>query len=409
MKWLWIFLVLTQTARGGAELWDLPPLRYSETLATDPVAKLAGEIAAGTRKVEGTTGLDRLRFVLKEMKISEESQVLVFSKTSFQNPLIDPKNPRALYFSMDAYVGYVPGGAIEVIVQDPVLGVVFYVIDTDESGELKIVRDSGQCISCHGSASTEHVPGLQVRSVFSDAEGRPLLAMGTNQVNHETPLAERWGSYYVTGRSSLPHLGNRTYGKDVSAKPMPSDLEKLAGVIDVSKYPQPTSDVVALMVLEHQCRMHNLLNAASLQYRRASYLARALDAAADVDSGSPGRVADSVAGKIVDCLFFKDEADPGEGIEGGETFQKTFSNSYPRTRDGKSLADFQLYDRLFKRRCSFMVYSSAFTNLPPRVKSAVFAKMKLALAGDGLVCPWLKVSERKHIALILAETLPGWN
>lgn len=403
-----LMLTLTQSAPADTDIWDMPPLRYSDTAPTDSLSKLAADLASGVRKAEGATALDRLRFVLKELRVPEESQVLVFSKTSFQNPLINPRNPRSLYFSDDAYVGYVPGGDIEAIVQDPLLGPVFYLIEAAGNGELEIERDLSNCISCHGTTNTENVPGMQVRSVFSDLDGRPLLAMGTRQVTHDTPLAERWGSYYVTGRSSLPHLGNRTYLEGGAAEPEPSDLRDLAGTLDVSKYLRPTSDIVALLVLEHQCRIHNLLNAATLQYRRAAYLTRSLDPQADPDTGSAGRVADGMADKIVDCLLFKDEADPGEGIEGGEEFQNMLEARYPRTRKGESLADFQLYDRLFKRRCSFMIYSPAFKNLPQRVKSAVLAKMHAALSGDDPAFAWLKVPERKKIAAILADTLPDW-
>ncbi len=171
------------------------------------LAGLAHDLASGKTKVEGETELERLRFVLKFLHVPEESQVLVFSKTSHQNSLIRPSNPRALYFSMNAYVGFVPGGKIEAIVEDPVLGPVFYLIGSGTDGDLEIGRDLSTCLSCHGTAVTENVPGLQVRSVFADEDGHPLLAMGTSQVDHRTPIAERWGGYYVTGRSSLPHSG----------------------------------------------------------------------------------------------------------------------------------------------------------------------------------------------------------
>ncbi len=405
--WL-LILMLVQNAPAATDVWDLPPLRYSDAVATDSLSKLAADLASGQRKVEGATGLDRLRFVLKELRVPEASQVLVFSKTSFQNSLIHPQNPRSLYFSEEAYVGYVPGGHIEAIVQDPLLGPVFYVIESTNKGGLKIQRDSSSCLSCHGTSNTENVPGMQVRSVFSDQDGRPLLAMGTSLVNHETPLSERWGGYYVTGRSSLPHLGNRTYVENGPAEPQPSDLKDLTNTLDVSKYPRPTSDIVALLVLEHQCRIHNLLNAATIQYRRAAYLARALDPQADPDAGSAGRVADGMADQIAGSLFFNDEADPGEGIEGGEEFQKVFIARYPRTLAGDSLADFQLNNRIFKHRCSFMIYSSAFRNLPARVKSAVVGKMQAALSGSEPAFAGLKAPERKKIAAILAETLPDW-
>lgn len=401
-------MALIACSHAASDLWDLAPIRYSDTAPHDALFSLAADLASGKRNVEGGTSLERLRFVLKVLDVPEDSQVLVFSKTSHQNPLIHPGNPRALYFSENAYVGYVPGGKIEVITQDPVLGPVFYQIWPGEAGTLKIERDLSSCISCHGTTATENVPGMQVRSVFPDGDGHPLLAKGTSQVTHETPLAERWGGYYVTGRGSLPHLGNRIYQENGPSEPRAEDLTDLGGSIDVSKYLRPTSDIAALMVLEHQCRMHNLFTAASMRYRRVYYLSRALNADGDPDQGSAGQVADGMADKIVDCLFFKSEADVGEGVEGGEGFQKSFGSRFPRTGEGRSLADFQLYHRLFKYRCSYMVYSSSFRELPPRVKRAVLLRMHQALAGQNPAVDWLKASERKKIVSILGETLPGW-
>ncbi|MCW1884254.1 hypothetical protein OKA04_05890 [Luteolibacter flavescens] len=409
MRSFLLLLALAQGALAEADFWDLPPIRYSDTKAEDSLAKLAADLESGARRIEGTTPLERLKFVLRELKVPEESQMMVFSKTSHQNPLIHPKNPRALYFSENAYVGYVPGGVVEAVVQDPVLGPVFYTIDTAAEQGMKIQRDLSNCLSCHGTTRTEGVPGLQVRSVFPDVDGHPILPMGTSHVNHDTPLAERWGGYYVTGRSSLPHLGNRTYVKGGDGAPRASDLADLSGLIDAAKYPQATSDIVALMVLEHQCRMHNLLTAATLQYRRAHFLSRAFDSQSDPDAGSAGRVADGAAEKIAAHLFFKDEADPGEGIAGGEAFQKMFEGRFPRAKNGDSLVDFQLYSRVFKNRCSYMVYSDAFRDLPPRVKSAVIVKMKSVLAGEDPAFGWLGETERKRITGILSETLPGWQ
>jgi hypothetical protein len=55
-----------------------------------------------------------------------------------------------------------------------------------------------------------------------------------------------------------------------------------------------------------------------------------------------------------------------------------------------------------------MIYSQAFRDLPPRVKRAVLAKLKAALAGREPAFDWLKASERRRIEAILAETLPDW-
>jgi hypothetical protein len=408
MKW-WILSVGIARSAIASDFWELPPVRYSDSEAADPLAELAADLASGARKMEGETALDRLRFILRELRVPEESQVLVFSKTSHQNRLIQPSNPRSLFFSENAYVGYVPGGDIEAIVQDPVLGPTFYLIEAGTAGGMKIGRDLSTCISCHATSNTEHVPGMLVRSVHPDESGHPLLAMGTTLVDHETPLPERWGGYHVTGRSSLPHLGNQTFSPGTAAHPATSDLMDLTKTIDTTRYPRSTSDIVALLVLEHQCRMHNLLTAASMQYRRAHYLSMILDPDAKPDAGSAGLVADNMADKIVDCLLFKNEADPGEGIEGGEDFQRSFVARFPKTKDGRSLADFKLYGRLFKHRCSYMVYSDAFRNLPVEVKLLVLKKMRSALSGNQQQYGWLKATEKSRIVEILAATLPDWR
>ncbi len=396
-------------AQTQLDFWDRAPIGYSDTPATDRLAKLAADLESGVAKYAGSGGLDRLRFILKTLDVPPESQVLVFSKTSLQNPLIEPGNPRALFFSENTYVGYVPGGAIEVIAQDPVLGPVFYVVDAGAKGEPRIERDTNQCMTCHATSRTENVPGLMIRSVFADEGGHPLLHLGTTDVTHATPLAERWGGYYVTGRSAPPHLGNRTFTEDGDVSPKSADKDDLKSVFDVAKYPRPTSDIVSLLVLEHQCQMHNLLNAASLNYRRSRHFSEIIDPGSDPDKGSAGGVADSWAKSITECLFYKDEVDLGEGVEGDPAFQKTFAARFPKTADGKSLADFRLYGHIFKHRCSYMVYSDAFTALPPSVKTRVFAKMRTALAGEDSEIDWLSASERKKIAAILDETLTGWN
>ncbi len=395
---------------AATDPWDLPPLRYSDTSATDAIAKLAGG-----DDIKGLTPLDKLKFVLKLLEIPDASQMLVFSKTSKQNPLIHPGNPRCLFFNENSYVGYVPGGNIEVIIHDELLGSVYYIIEPGESNHVpNITRDTSGCLSCHGTARTESVPGVLVRSVFPDDQGQPLLSLGAFQSDHTSPLRERWGGYYVTGRSSLPHLGNQTY-KESSVREFPTEspeLTTLAGKIDVTRYPRATSDIVALMVLEHQCLVQNQLNSAAMNYRRIHWLQKSFDPAGDPDAGAAGRHADESARKIVDLLLFENEADLGEsGIEGDPAFQEAFTQRFPHTQSGRSLADFQLNDRIFKYRCSYMVYSKTFECLPERVKSAIIRQLHHVCESDPAPGnhPKIKSSERRKIAGILAETLPAWS
>lgn len=407
-------LALCTTLARGAELWELPPLRYADTPATDPIARLARELAAAKRQLAGATPLDRVKAVLELLEIPVSSQVLVFSKTSKQNHLITPAHPRAVFFNENAYLGYVPGGLMEIITHDAALGVVFHTIDPGDAvpAAQRIRRDTGECLSCHATARTESVPGVLVRSVFPDANGQPILPHGSFLINHHSPIAERWGGYIVTGTSSLPHLGNRTFTEvgdrpSPAAGPPPADLTN----ITAGRLPASTSDIVALMVLEHQCAVHNQLTAAAYQYRRAAWLQHALDPKADPSTGSPGHLADQASHRIVDLLLFKDEAPLGaDGIDGEPAYQQAFTSRHPKAPDGRSLADFHLTDRLFKYRGSFMVYSKAFHDLPPRVKSAVLARLRLALADSASgIATHLPAPERARVDAILRATLPGYG
>ncbi len=411
LKLLALSLLLVQgvLAQGSRDFWDLEPIRYSDTLPTDRLAGLAKMLEE--RKLEGQPGqgLKALEFVLDYLNVPKESQVLVFSKTSLQNSRITPRNPRSLYFSENAYVGYVPGGAVEVIAHDAVLGPVFYLVEPDKDGAMRIERDTNRCLSCHATSRTENVPGMLIRSVYAEEEGHPILQLGTHDVAHETPLADRWGGWFVTGRSSLPHLGNRVFKEESDLTPSSIPIKSVAGMVDVKNYLRPTSDVVSLLVLEHQVKMHNLLNAAAMNYRRSVYFMQTLNPDADPTLGSAGDIADSGAKDIVDYLFFKDETDLGDGVEGDPGFQQAFVKRFPKSKDGESLVEFRLYGRIFKNRCSYMVYSEAFKGMPDVLKQRVIARMKRVVAGDEEGFEYLKESERKRIDTILSETLKGWK
>ncbi|MGC4015883.1 MAG: hypothetical protein QM755_15370 [Luteolibacter sp.] len=316
------FLGAACMALGNAsaqDVWEQPPIEYSKAVSKDPAASIGRSLADGSLKLSATTPLERVKELLGLLKIPVESQVLVFSKTSKQNPLIDPGNPRALYFSENAYAGYVPGGQMEIIAHDPVLGPVFQVIDLGGPAEIPAMqRRTADCLSCHGTARTLDVPGVLVRSVFADADGRPLLEFGSVDVNATTPLEQRWGGYYVTGRSSLPHLGNRFFrsGEQPETPTGAVHLDQVGERVDPTKYPRATSDIVALLVLEHQCQVYNLMTTASYRYRRMQWMAKAFDPNADPDTGTAGKLADEDALKIVDALLYKDAAPLGDGVEG---------------------------------------------------------------------------------------------
>ncbi len=396
----------------GADQWNQPPIRYAATEARDPASKLAKDLAEGRWEFTASDAPGRVREVLAKLGISESSQVLVFSKTSAQNDLIGPANPRALWFSENAYAGWVPGGVMEVIGHDPALGPVFHTIDISTKDMAVMERDTDSCFSCHAAARTQDVPGVFVRSVFPAADGKPIGSFGSAEVDDTTPLPQRWGGYFVTGSSSLPHLGNRTFDPKIPpAETTTPQLADLTGKIDPAFYPRLTSDVVTLLVLEHQTRIHNLFTAADHRYRRAAWMARLFDAKADPDKGPAGRGADDDARGIVDALLFKNAATLGDGVEGDENFQKEFFARFPKTKNGDSLADFHLGERIFINRCSYMVYSHVFSGLPQRVKSAIVARLKAVLENDAdkKAYSYLGEKERARIVGILRDTWPAYT
>src|SRR6185436_18842755 len=71
-----------------------------------------------------------LHSALEALNIPADSQMLVFSATSLQARLINPVNPRALFFNDRVVLGYVRNGEIlEVAAHDATEGIVFYTLE----------------------------------------------------------------------------------------------------------------------------------------------------------------------------------------------------------------------------------------------------------------------------------------
>jgi hypothetical protein len=84
---------------------DHPAIQYVQGPLDDPVARLDKQLASGKIKLEFRS--DRLGYLpslLRNLGVNPDSQVLVFSKTSFQAAKIAPREPRALFFSDDVMV-----------------------------------------------------------------------------------------------------------------------------------------------------------------------------------------------------------------------------------------------------------------------------------------------------------------
>lgn len=415
-------LILAAALAGGLraeDAYENAPIHYSATKPNDAAVRLEQAQIDGKVKISRGDPWATLRDILKFFDIPFESQVMVFSKTSKQNDRIGPATPRVVYFGDNAYMGYSVGGLLEVATLDPVLGPVFYLCDphVDEKQPIRFERDQS-CLSCHGGPFSPDVPGVLVRSVFPDADGHPIMSQGSTVVDTTTPFEDRWGGWYVTGRhGAMLHRGNVTAQEDGESvkmnQKMGANVQSLGKFFDVSVYPRKTSDIVALMVLEHQTSTQNIMTKANHSALRAMHMQQSLqrelgEPVEKEPTGTARRIIDHSAEDVIDALLFKDEAAlPDGGLEGDPAFQQAFAKNAPQSSDGRSLKDFQLLTRLFKHRCSYMVYSLTFRNLMPALKQTVMAGLWDALEGKNARYDYLAESERKRIQAILAETLPG--
>jgi hypothetical protein len=361
---------------------------------------------------------EKLAAMLEVTGVPEASQVLVFSKTSLQLRLISPSNPRAIYFNDNCYIGYVPGGLIEYgdADPDPAVGSGLFAIDPSQDREATLQPDNS-CLSCHEGSRTNSRPGFMVRSVFPDPQGHTITSAGSTVVGHDTPLAKRWGGWYVTGQSGdTHHRGNQVTiehpdGDAYINNALGSNIEDLSHRFNTARYLQPTSDIVALMVLEHQVQMHNLLtqgnSVVTEQYGRSKELAVYLEEPFDPSENETlQRVISSNTARIVKHLLFCEEVALTDPVVGSALFQSQFRANRQEDKQGRSLKDFDLQTRLFKFRCSYMVYSLAFERMHPLLKDEVVKELRAVLSGEGSQTDFdhLSADEREAILQILTET-----
>ena len=371
------FLISTVVAAERRDVFvqsrNVPAIAYDTTPGTDPVAALAKQLKDGSATLTYQPDNGYLQSFLDAMHIARESQVMVFSQTSFQSTYINVRNPRALYFNDNVAVGFIRGAPhLEIAAQDPRQGVNFYVIDQTNPKEPHIARDI-QCLSCHLSWDTLGVPGMITQSVQPLPDEKSyVIGFPTN---HASPFSQRWGGWYVTGADGrLPHMGNVPVMPEDKGKLTlsdPRDLASVQGLFDLKGYLTPYSDVAALLVLNHQTYMTNLIT-------RVGWEARVAAATPSADAQS--RVVEA-AHDLVDYMLFIDEEPLPHPVSGASGFAAMFSKQGPFDSKGRSLHQLDLQHRTLKYPCSYMIYSAAFDALPPTAKQAVYARLWEVLSG----------------------------
>ena len=398
--------------------YERPPIDYLNAEVHDPVAKLAAKLDAGEIELDHDDRFGYLPAMLAALDIPASSQTLVFSKTSLQLHRISPRRPRAIYFNDDVYVGYCQNGdVLELAATDPRQGATFYTVKQSATRPPRVIRDRGQCLSCHASSRTQDGPGYLVRSVFVDAAGHPMLGTHTYSTDHTSPIEERWGGWYVTGtHGEMRHMGNvisREEGREVlTDRESGANRQTLQGLVNTAPYLTPHSDLVALMVLEHQVQMHNAIAAANYETREAIHqseqMNRLLGREPGMLSDSANRRIDAAAARVLRYLLMRDEFRLTSPVAGTSGFAEDFAARGERDSQGRSLRDLDLRERLFRYPCSFLVHSPAFDGLPDEVRTRVLTGLARILRGedDSGDFGHLSVTDRRAIAENLAETKP---
>jgi hypothetical protein len=427
-----VLLPLLLPLSAGAADIDREPINYATAEPHNAVERLQKRLDDGQAKLTYEEGAGYLRSLLRELNVPLSSQMLVFSKTSLQRQRINPRTPRGIYFGDDVYVGYCQkGDLIEVTAVDPQLGAVFYSLNQkrshaergNEKGDAehgnekppRFQRQTDNCLICHASSFNQGYPGLLARSVFADGMGLPILASGTYRIDHTSPLRQRWGGWYVSGTSGKQmHLGNLI----ARGNPRPEEIDNSANInvthldryFKTAPYPTPHSDIVALMVMEHQTEMHNRLTRANFQTRLALHdeaeFNKALGRPPDYRSDSTLRRIKNAGEPVVQYMLFCEEAPLSDPIKGLSGFTEEFVKRGPRDGQGRSLRDFDLKRRLFAYPCSYVIYSEAFEALPAAVKDYVLRRLWEVLSGKDASKEFahLSVTDRRVILEILRAT-----
>jgi hypothetical protein len=319
--------------------------------------------------------------------------------------LIEPRNPRTIFFNDSTAVAWMKGGFIELVSQDPERGLIFYRL---RQAPVRVPRFDREdtCLRCHQSDQSLGVPGMISRSTVTAPDGAPRIIFGGPTPDHRTPVEDRWGGWYVTGSvGTTRHMGNAMLTGDdpksmVTAATL--NVSSLQGKIETGNYLSPYSDVAALMVFDHQMYMMNLITRVGWEARTAAY---------DREHKRPNYSAPlaDAAAELVDYLLFVDEAPLKDRMQGSSGFAEKFAAVGPRDSKGRSLRDLDLTQRLLRYPCSYMIYSDAFKALPLDAKEAIYQRMWRVLSGQVKDAKYarLPLDDRRAVVEILHDTLPG--
>jgi hypothetical protein len=222
-----------------------------------------------------------------------------------------------------------------------------------------------------------------------EVQGKKLIPDAVAQETAQsTPIAQRWGGWYVTGEDGgVQHLGN--IQTPASSEPVDFDkvrrgtLKSLSSLLDTSPYLRATSDTVALLVLEHQITVHDQI--IRVNYKSRTLLNRELPGSdptslhwAQLPTAVQTRL-DLMMRSLVEALLMSDAAPLPKQVAGSNGYVQWFQDQGPKDSRGRSLRDLELHSRTFRYPLSYLIYSEGFDALPLFVRERVYARLASSL------------------------------
>lgn len=384
-----------------------PGVEYASTPLTDRVTRLIRDIETGRVTLEhDAEGRGYLDSLLQALEIDPSSQFLVFSKTALKTRFVTASTPRALYFNDDTYIGFIQNSrSLEIATMDPNVGPVFFVLSQNPEEEIAVEREMNRCLRCHDTYSMTGggVPRFLLSSVLADPEGEIVTHEISIITDTSVPLNRRWGGMYVTGtHGSQEIMGNfivddldKLRNLDLSANGNRMDL---SAFLDTGPYISGGSDIVALLVLEHQVEVQNTLT--RLNFDARTRLHR--------DGSIPEDELTDMVRPLVESMFMVHETPLTDIVAGSSGFSDYFQAKGPFDVQGRSLRELDLQTRTFRYPFSYLIYSEAVQALPAPVKNNLYAQVRQVLAGemDDPLFSGLAESDLAVISAILAATKP---
>jgi hypothetical protein len=166
--------------------------------------------------------------------------------------------------------------------------------------------------------------------------------------------------------------------------------------------------MVALLILTHQARVHNLITIANYEARIALFEEGARAGGPAGTRAITMQRVKAAAEPLVRAMLFADERPLSGAIRGSSSFATDFESRGPRDAKGRSLRKLDLEQRLFAYPLSYLIYSESFNALPDIVKDYVYDRLRDVLQGRDEEIPHLSDEQRRAIWEILEDTKPDF-